>query len=401
MMNSLNEMNTGAPNIRDIVCYLLMLAMVCGSRAQAQDPWPWSPVADGSVTLLLLGDFNVQKRADPADALVHVRETLQEADVVYANLEGLLVPSQGADRDLPNKTGWTHLGPESVQALLAGNLAAVGVANNVAYGRANILASLSVLDAHGIAHAGAGDNIEQAHRPAIVTRGGVTFGFLQYTSKWYDEAEQMATVGAPGVARLKSPDGETLDPGDQQRMLEDIQRTRPRVDILIVSTHTRDGQGRGGTAPRAPRSGDAAGADDLYSLLPVNESLEEVEPYQRKLARLAIDAGADLVYGHGCHMLQAVEVYRGRPVLHCLGNFASDWIRVRNYRDGLVARVVVQDKKVKRVSLAPVTRDPESNNVRLIARESEAGTRLYTKIRELSQSTPLTVRRHELVLMDN
>ncbi|HEX7082289.1 MAG TPA: CapA family protein [Gammaproteobacteria bacterium] len=365
------------------------------------------------MTLLLLGDFNVQQREHPADALQLVRQTLNEADLVYANLEGLLVESKGPAWDLPNKNGWTHLGPEAVEALVAGNISVVGVANNVAYGRDNIMASLSVLDAHGIAHTGAGKDIDAAHEPAIVEKNGVTFGFLQYTSKWYDEAEQIATEDAAGVARLKSPDGTTIDPGDLDRLLDDIRRTRPKVDVLVVSAHTRDGQGRDGASRdnRTRNAATAAGAasattatsaatDDLYSRLPVNENLQYFEPYQRRLAQAAIDAGADIVFGHGCHSLQAVETYAGKPVMYCLGNFASDWIRVRDYRDGLVARVVIEDKRVKRVSLVPVTRDAETNNVWLVPPDSPEGERLYGKLRELSGSTDLKLDGQELVLLE-
>ena len=385
-----------------LLVILVQLFIGYSIDVQAETPWPWNTAIDeSSVTLLLLGDFNVQKRAAPADALILVRETLNQADVVYANLEGLLVESKGPDQDLPNKSGWTHLGPEAVQALRAGNIAVVGVANNVAYGRENIMASLSVLDENGIVHAGAGKNIEQAHLPAIVEKKGVKIGFLQYTSKWYDEAEQMATATSAGVARLKSADGVTIDPADLERMLDDIQRTRRLVDILIVSAHTRDGQRSNNPSQQSPTSDPPRrDSSDLYSLLPVNENLQHVEPYQIQFARAAIDAGADAVFGHGCHMVQAVEIYRDKPVMHCLGNFASDWIRVRNYRDGMVARIVVKDKQLQRASLVPVARDHDSNNVRLLAPDSIDGSRLYQKITDLSSTTTLSVAGQELILLD-
>lgn len=381
---------------------LTLYIIFCNSPVKAEDPWPWAiEPSEGSVTLLLLGDFNVQKRENPLDALKHVRKTLNKADLVYANLEGLLVESRGADKDLPNKSGWTHLGPDAVKALRAGNIAAVGVANNVAYGRENIMASLSVLDANGIAHAGAGENIDKAHVPAIIEKKGVKFGFLQYTSKWYDESRQIATVDEAGVARLKSPDGSIIDPGDLERMLDDIKKAKQLVDILVVATHTRDGQGFGESSQRAaPVQASRPGAD-LYSLLPVNQNLQNAEPYQKQLAHAAIDAGADIVFGHGCHMLQAVEIYRNKPIMHCLGNFASDWIRVRNYRDGMVARIIIQDKSIKIVSLVPVTRDVDTNNVKLLTPDSTEGARLYRKIMELSPSTPLTIKGQEITLLDN
>jgi hypothetical protein len=109
----------------------------------------------------------------------------------------LLVKSEGPDKDIPDKSGWQHIGSDAVRALKAGNIAVVGVANNVAYGRENIQKSLSVLDANGILHTGAGANLDEAHRPAIVVRRGVRFGFLQYSAKWYRADQQIATASAP------------------------------------------------------------------------------------------------------------------------------------------------------------------------------------------------------------
>jgi len=152
-----------------------------------------------TVTILLVGDINISQRADPASAFANVLQPLKRADLVYGNLEGLLVKSAGPDRDIPDKSGWIHLGPEAVKALKAGNIQVVGVANNVAYGPADIMKSLAVLDANGIAHTGAGANLDAAHQPAIVERKGVKIGFLQYTAKWYEQDQQIATAARPGI----------------------------------------------------------------------------------------------------------------------------------------------------------------------------------------------------------
>lgn len=128
-----------------------------------------------------------------------------------------------------------------MNALKAGNITVVGVANNVAYGPENILKSLTVLDANHIAHTGGGANLEGAHKPAIVERKGVKFGFLQYTAKWYLEDHQIATSKSAGVARILSPDGITIDSADLSRLRDDIHRLRPLVDVLVVSSHNRDG----------------------------------------------------------------------------------------------------------------------------------------------------------------
>ena len=379
---------------------ILATLAAAASLAAADGPWPWSGDSNNkAVTLLLLGDVSVEQRADPADAMIHVRETLGHADLVYGNLEGLLVKSKGPDQDIPDKSGWQHIGPEAIAALKAGNIKVVGVANNVAYGPADILKSLAVLDANGIQHTGGGSNLDAAHKPAIVERKGVRIGFLQYTAKWYQEDQQIATAASPGVARIKSIDGVTIGPADLDRLREDIRRLRPLVDIVIVSSHNRDGLGR--TINSAAPKGKAGPVNPATLIAPIalGPQFSQAEPYEKELAHAAIDAGADIVYGHGSHVLQGVEIYKGKPVMYCLGNFATDWIRMRPNKDGMVARVMIDNKRVARVSLVPVTRDAERNNVLMLDPSTGEGAKLLQKVRDLSPNTSLKIDGQEAVLI--
>src|SRR5215467_3722096 len=143
-------------------------ALSLGVAAAAGDgAWKWSgPHNDKAVALLIIGDIDIQRRADPTTAFAHLRDTLLAADVVYANLEGMLVKPQGPEVDIPDKRGWQHPGPEGVIALKSANVKVVGVANNVAYDRANIMQTITVLDANGIVHTGGGANIDAAHEAA-------------------------------------------------------------------------------------------------------------------------------------------------------------------------------------------------------------------------------------------
>jgi poly-gamma-glutamate capsule biosynthesis protein CapA/YwtB (metallophosphatase superfamily) len=379
---------------------VLAILAAAGSLAAADGPWPWSGAyGDNTVTLLLLGDVSVEQRADPADAMIHVRDTLSRADLVYGNLEGLLVKSKGPDQDIPDKSGWQHIGPEAIAALKAGNIRVVGVANNVAYGPADIIKSLAVLDANGIQHTGGGSNLEAAHKPAVLERKGVRIGFLQYTAKWYQEDRQIATATSPGVARIKSIDGVTVDPADLDRLREDIRRLRPLVDIVIVSSHNRDGLGRtiSSAAPEGKQG--PVNPATLVAPIPLGPQFSQAEPYEKELAHAAIDAGADIVYGHGSHVLQGVEIYKGKPVMYCLGNFATDWIRMRPNKDGMVARVTIDSKRVARVSLVPVTRDAERNNVLMLDPSSGEGATLLQKVKDLSSGTVLKIDGQEAVLL--
>ena len=62
---------------------------------------------------------------------------------------------------------------------------------------------------------------------------------------------------------------------------------------------------------------------------------------------MALDAGADLVFGHGTHTLQGVEVYRGKPILYALGHSAFDQPGYEKSTDGLVVRVTGQPTAVE------------------------------------------------------
>src|SRR5256885_12987577 len=150
------------------VVFVVIVASVGLGLAAADAAWKWSSATgSNAMTMLIIGDIDIQRRADPTTAFAHIGETLKSADLVYANLEGMLVKPQGPEIDIPDKRGWRHPGPEGVRALTAWNITTVGVANNVAYDRANILETLRVLDANGIAHTGGGKNIAEPPRPAL------------------------------------------------------------------------------------------------------------------------------------------------------------------------------------------------------------------------------------------
>lgn len=375
-----------SPIRRMLTAALVITAAVAAVRADA--PWPWSgSFGQGAVELIIIGDAQVHsRRPDPLTAFQRMRDTLTRADLVYANVEGLLVPSVGTKIDIPDKPEWTHPGPGGAKALKASNITVVGVANNVASGRQNILKSLAALDAQGITHVGAGKNLDEAHVPAIVERKGVKIGFLQYTARWYRDADMIATATEPGVARLSSRDGVTIDAGDLARVKADIAALRPKVDIVVVSHHNRDGStpvqfdGKQGTFASKDRTRN--------------------EAYQQTFAHMALDAGADLVFGHGTHTVQGVELYKGKPILYAIGHSNFDQPGYEHSTDGLVVRTVIKGKKIARVSFVPVTRD-DKNDVYLLDPNAGEGATLVKAVTDRSPM-PVTLRidGREVVLLD-
>ena len=360
--------------------------------------WQWNSVEprDG-VELLIIGDIQVQGRADPKTAFGNVMDTFNKADLIYANLEGMLVTSKGAaGTDVPDKK-WVHPGTSGIAALKAANIKVVGQANNVAWDKANILETARVLDEAGIAHTGSGRNLEEAHKPAILERKGVRIGFLQYTARWYRADIQLATETTPGVARLMSRDGVTIDPRDLQRVVQDVQKLRFQMDILVASHHNRDGatpvqwEETESTPwmqrpPEAPRPANAPRPDRHIS-----------EEYQKLFAHTALDAGADLVFGHGTHTVQGVEIYKGKPILYAIGHSAFDQPGYEKSTDGLIVRVSIRNKKIEQVSFVPVTRI--DNDLVMLDPSSPEGQDLVNVVEKFSGSLPLTTEGHEVVML--
>jgi poly-gamma-glutamate synthesis protein (capsule biosynthesis protein) len=87
---------------------------------------------------------------------------------------------------------------------------------------------------------------------------------------------------------------------------------------------------------------------------------EDVLDYQVEIAHAAIDAGADVIVGHGPHYACAVEIYRAKPIFYGLGSFSfhtghggrahGDWV-------GMLARLTFDDAALKEVAFSLVRHD--------------------------------------------
>jgi poly-gamma-glutamate capsule biosynthesis protein CapA/YwtB (metallophosphatase superfamily) len=260
--------------------------------------------------LILTGDVNLMNVADPAEPFRHIRDEFRAADVVFSNLECCLHRPQ---HSVANE-GFFADPAVGGEALKFAGIRAVGIANNVNYGAGNIAASIARLDEVGIAHTGAGPNLAAARAPAIVARNGARVGVLQRSSVYWP-TDHEAHDDAPGIAVIRGhtayhvPMGRTHAgtppanrPGVPPEIItwadsayladfrRDIEALRAQVDILVASCHW------------------GLGRDPLQ--------------YMTEIGRAAIDAGADLVIGHGPHDVLPVEVYKGRPIYYGLGNLS-------------------------------------------------------------------------------
>src|SRR5271170_5680125 len=127
-------------------------------------------------SLILTGDVNLMNVTDATVPFRRVADELHAADVVFANLECCL--------HLPPRQSHANEGffadPQiGGEALRLSGIHAVGIANNVNYGWANISASIARLDQLGVLHSGAGPNLAAARAPAMIARNGLRVGAVQ------------------------------------------------------------------------------------------------------------------------------------------------------------------------------------------------------------------------------
>jgi poly-gamma-glutamate synthesis protein (capsule biosynthesis protein) len=199
-------------------------------------------------------------------------------------------------------------------ALKGAGIHAVGLANNVNYGDDEINGSIAELDAAGIAHTGAGSNLEAARQPAIVERKGLRVGFLQRTSVYWPTHHE-ARVNTPGVAVIR---GETAYQVRMHKTQPDIPPlNRPGIPPKIVTwAHPTYLKAFQDDIRALKRKTGFVVASCHWGLW------KDVLEYMTEIAHAAIDAGADVVMGHGPHDSLAVELYQGKPIYYGIGSFS-------------------------------------------------------------------------------
>jgi poly-gamma-glutamate capsule biosynthesis protein CapA/YwtB (metallophosphatase superfamily) len=265
----------------------------------------------GGISLLATGDILLTRlpggrmRSEGFDSLLRgLRPLVEPADISFANLE---CPISTLGSPYPNKpvNVTFRASPEAAFALKDAGFDVVSLANNHMsdYGGAAVSETLRYLDLIGIGHAGAGRSGAEARRAAVARAGGFSVAFLAYAEPMWSVVEArdppwpgpLAAAG-PGGAGAAGPGRAGTSIIREDTLAADVAALKASsgADIIAVSFHWGE------------------------------EIAPEPNSYQRKFARMAVDAGADIVIGHHPHVLQGVERYKEGLILYSLGNAVFD-----------------------------------------------------------------------------
>lgn len=227
-----------------------------------------------SKNLLPKNDYNI---------LSDTEKILQDADITIGNLEGTLfdeggIPKSCSDPSVcfvfrtPSKYG---------QYLKKAGFDYLSIANNHSndFGDEGISKTMKNLDELGIKYTG----IKKLAETTIIEKDNLKYGFVSF-----------------------APLSKTVDLNDYEYAAELIKSLKSKVDIVIVMFH-----------------GGAEGNGKEHLTRKTEMFFGENRGNVFKFARMAVDAGADIIFGQGPHVTRAIELYKNKFISYSAGNFAT------------------------------------------------------------------------------
>lgn len=322
-----------------------------------------------NLTIALGGDVMLTRRLSvfKEKNFLALAKLFREADLGFANLECCVRnPAEGT----PGITHGTYTStqPELLEDIKWFGVNLLSCANNHAfdYGEGGCLATIQHLNAAGIAHAGSGSNLAEAQAPTYLDTAAGRMGMVAMTAKyrdWNRAGEQSRIMGGrPGINTIRNKTTYRV-PREEIRRLQqlrsklgfDMELKRQRahfysekelpseqadeVSFLGTQFVAANGYGIDSFADanditdnilmikEARRQADWVvvsfhshdwGEKSLF----IDKRSDMVHPadYMIDFAHAAIDAGADVIAGHGSHTPLGVEVYKRKPIFYSLGN---------------------------------------------------------------------------------
>jgi hypothetical protein len=259
----------------------------CGKAQQADGPAPARP--DSTLRILAVGDIMMGSDYPSPDAMppldgtalfAPVSPLLRGGDLTFGNLEGPLLDGGKTTKCIDPKNCYAFRTPTRYGALLRdAGFRVLSIANNHAldFGEAGRRSTIRVLDSLGIGHSGP---VGDVYRTVI---RGKTVALIAFS---YDDDSHNL---------LKTEEAVAL-----------VRRLSAEQDVVIVSFH---GGAEGARHQHVPDNMEVIFGEDRGHL--------------RLFTHAVVDAGADLVIGHGPHVVRGLEIYKQRLIAYSLGNFVT------------------------------------------------------------------------------
>lgn len=243
----------------------------------------------GKINIVAVGDImpgGILHGTDQPCVSEEVLRLLQNGDVRVGTLECAIGNEPIFCKEKLLRDGdLVYAFDEDIKRLLDLNINVVSLANNHFYdlGSKGASHTIELLDKYGILHCGAGENLLEAQKPAVVTINGKTIAFLGFCD--YHNYQYMGWI--PYANRIDAG----VNPLQEELTLSLISKTKSKYDYVVAMPHW--------------------GIEHTY----------EVTSWVERMSRKMLLAGADLILGSHPHRVQPVINYRRKSIVYSMGNF--------------------------------------------------------------------------------
>jgi len=233
---------------------------------------------------IMLGTNFPDDRRAPNDGITllsAMKATLTDADITFGNLEGVLLEGGESAKKCKSVTSCYifRSPPYYAEYLKSAGFDVMSLANNHArdFGEEGRTATMQALDVAGVRHSGRVGDIAQ----------------------WQVKGLKVAWIAY-------APFGGSFDLLDIPLAIKQINALSEKNDLIFVSIHAG---AEGKDVAHVPFKNEMFYSEDRGDVV--------------KFSHAVIDAGADLVIGHGPHVPRAMELYKNRLIAYSLGNFLT------------------------------------------------------------------------------
>jgi poly-gamma-glutamate synthesis protein (capsule biosynthesis protein) len=279
--------------------------------------------------VLVVGDImlgrGVATPEAPVRPLRFVVDRIRRADIAIGNLESTL--SDNGEPQQPGDDSFVAP-PGTLAGLERIGFDALSLANNHTgdFGPVAFDETLQAFRGRRIKSFGAGRDLADARRPAIVRRNGVSFGFVGFNA--IGETPR-ATPSAAGALSVRMPPRTgPLQRADLDHVTDTVRRLADRVDVVIVLPHWGD------------------------------QYTHTQEPIQSQVGRALVRAGADLVVGGHPHWVQGLEPVGRAVIAHSLGNLVFDMDFMEQTMEGVMLAATFRGDRLAGLRLVPYRLSP-------------------------------------------
>lgn len=304
------------------------------------------------------GDFLPQRRIpEQYEGFKEVSDFIKRADVRFFNLETTF-PDETCFGQQFYGGAYLRADARILDDAKRYGFNMLSFANNhtLDYSYKGLEITMKAVEKAGFPSAGVGRNLDEAAAPAYLDTGKGSVGVVGVVSTMMNVSaiagrQSRRVLGRPGVNGLRVDDYVEVTP-EQYAVIEDVVKCsnmNAQADISRAEGFTPP-LPEGVTAFRTVnvRCGDktryvthpnktdmdrivnsikAARAQSDYVVVSMH-SHEVGAPdkecpgdFYIEFAHKCIDAGATAILGHGPHLIRPIEIYKGRPIFYCMGNF--------------------------------------------------------------------------------